>query len=123
MTYYHATYADRLDSIKKHGLNPLEHGKNFPDCEKGIYLCSCPKIAIGFLIDHFLETADYNSSPKEVHASFRVIVIDDSRVDTSLLKQDPQISHSEIGFWLYSQNIDITGLAIVDANTVFHEQE
>ena len=123
MTYYHATTRDRLESIQRLGL--CSHGKkNFEWCETGVYLSSAPSHSLGFLLERAMVNSDLwtGRTGKEVVDLFCVIVIDGSRVDSRLLKQDPQIKRD--GFWVYPNRIDVTAMPVIGAQEAlgFDEQ-
>lgn len=118
MPYYHATYAHRLGSIQRHGLGAVLDDKNFVDSENGVFLAENPLIAIMFLVEHYAATGAPDSSPKETFATFRVLVIDDGRVDPARLVPDPS-APAEAGCWLYRGVIDVRGLAVLDGETVY----
>lgn len=112
MTFYHATYADRVAAIQKEGLKPTAN-RNFPDAEPGVYLSTDPVIALSILIEHGMavRTAE---SPKALAESFRIIVIDRSRVREDLLEPDPQVDGLGGVFWLYRGAIDVTAMPVVN---------
>jgi hypothetical protein len=117
MPFYHATTADRIESIRRHGLGGLRTAsKAFPNCPDGVYLAADPMFALGFLLERALAGDFVHQSPKVALAQFRVIVIDDSRVDRTHLTKDPNISQA--GFWLYDRIVDVTAMPVVTAEDV-----
>lgn len=115
MPYYHGTHVQKIPSIQKHGLGGIVVEKNF-DCEDGVYLSTEPVVCVGMLVDHLLTTGSDGTNPSEVLKSFRVIVIDDSRVNPSKLNQDPNVDVE--GCYLYRGVIDITGMPILDVDAI-----
>jgi hypothetical protein len=118
MPLYHATYKSRIDSILKYGLGGMVLERNFPEAEMGTYLCDNPVIALGFLIEHYVDSGNREITPDQMVKSFRVIVIDDTRFDQRKLRQDPQIDHHEVGLWVTDEIIDINGCIILDSDMV-----
>ena len=117
MPFYHATTADRIESIRQHGLGGLKDApKAFPGCPDGVYLASNSLFAVGFLLERALSGDFTKQTPQEALAQFRVIVIDDSRVNRNRLVQDPNIKQA--GFWLYDGVVDITAMPVVTAEDV-----
>jgi hypothetical protein len=117
MTFYHATYRHRLDSIRRHGLTPTVADPNFPGAEPGVYLASDPMIPVAFLLEHSIENANEKDNPSQIVENFVVIVIDDSRLDKRKLGPDPQLSEQE-GLWCYRGVIDVTNMPILDIATL-----
>ena len=118
MPYYHATSAMNLPSIFRAGLGGGNFERNFPSSVPGVYLAHDPVLAIGFMIEWMLELAPDDLSPAEAVAQWRVIIVDDSRVDPAKLHADPQIDNID-GFFRYDGVIDIHGLAIIDVDQAF----
>lgn len=117
MTFYHATTRDRIESIRRLGLGGLPGAtKSFPDCPDGVYLAADPMLALGFLLELAMAGRFQQIKPAEALAQFCVIVIDDSRINTSLLSPDPNILQT--GFWLYAGVVDITALPVISAEDV-----
>lgn len=113
MPYYHGTHAWKLPSIQRFGLGGALIEKNYPDCDNGVYLSITPEYCLYFLIEHYLDTGDESSNPSEKLKEFRVILIDDARVNKSKLQHDPHLE----GFpdlFLYKGVIDITAMPILD---------
>lgn len=111
MTFYHATYSDRIAAIQKEGLRPV-HTRNFPDAEPGVYLSTDPWIALGILLEHTFDNMDIRG-PREAVESYRIIVIDRTRVREELLAPDPQVDGFNGMFWLYTGDIDVTGMPVL----------
>ncbi len=112
MTYYHATYAARIPSILRHGLRTGEE-RNFADADEGVYLSTDPVLPVGFLIEHILSEERPDLTPRGFVESLRVIVIDPSRIDASLLRPDPHTDGYEGMFWLYEGVVDVTNMPIL----------
>lgn len=120
MPYYHATWIENLEDIRKHGIRPTSvERKNFPGSPEGVYLATDPLIAVGFLVEALVERDDLRSSgsPAEDLARIRIIVVDDARIDQSKLTIDPVIDRPDIAF-LYSGVVDISGSVVLDVNQV-----
>jgi hypothetical protein len=110
--YYHATRRHLLESIIRYGLGGLVVERNFPESEPGVYLSDEPLLAVGMLIDKFLDVADPASNPSRELESWVVIVIDDARVNPRRLRPDPQMDALD-GFWLYDGIIDVTNAVVI----------
>lgn len=122
MPYFHGTHLRRIDDILTHGLGGRVTDRNFPESEEGVYLASDPVICIGVLIDHYLTAGQPGSSPKDQLASFRIIVIDDARVDPAKLRPDPSFEGRE-GVFVYGGVIDVNAMPILSAEDVLPKQE
>lgn len=118
MPYYHATRRSRLREILREGL----HGRaeqNF-ECERGVYLSTEPIIAVGFLLEKFLESEDPAKKPSEEIEDFVIIVIDDSRVNKKKLKPDPNVEEMwQEYLFLHQDDIDVNGMPLLDVEQVF----
>lgn len=122
MPFYHATQRQRLASILEKGIRTGEK-QNF-ECEPGVYLADSPIIAFGFLIEDYLLKADEESRPSEDLKDFIVIVIDDARIDQTLLGPDPNVGKNwEEHLFLYEGVIDVTGMPVLDANVLFPDNK
>jgi hypothetical protein len=118
MPFYHATWRKHLPSIQKHGLGgALPDRQNFP-VEKGVYLANEPVVALSILLEAYIDSGDeLDLSPPEAMAAMCVLVIDDSRINSSLLDIDPNIERRDLTH-LYRGIIDITGLPIVSVDDI-----
>jgi len=117
MPFFHATWQENLPSIMAHGLGAaLPAERNF-DCEPGLYLSSEAWIALGFLVEAFLEKADPSSKPSEAVRQMAVIVVDDARVDPRRLKADPNIDR-DVGTRLYDGIIDVRGMPVLSVDDI-----
>jgi hypothetical protein len=115
MPYYHGTHVWKLPSIQRFGLGGALVEKNYPDCDNGVYLSLEPDYCLYFLIEHYIETGDKNSNPSERLKEFRVILIDDARVNKAKLEPDPHLDGIP-GVFLYKGVIDITAMPILDVD-------
>jgi len=117
MPFFHATWRENLPSIMSAGIVatvPTE--RNF-DCEPGAYLSEEAWLALGFLVEAFMEKADPNSNPSEMIKRMAVIVVDDSRVDRSRLRADPNVDR-QVGTWLYDGIIDVRGMPVLSVDDI-----
>lgn len=114
MPYYHATRRHLLESIIRYGLGGFVIERNFPESEPGVYLSDEPLLAVGMLIDRFIDVANPDSNPRLELDSWVVIVIDDARVNPQRLLPDPQLDTLD-GFWLYDGVIDVRNAVVVAA--------
>lgn len=114
MPYYHATWAENIPSILKHGLGgAAPTRRNFAEAHEAVYLCCDPVIAAGFLFEALTLRDDLDDlDPQEVLDSIRVIVIDDSRLDPNRLRYDPELERKDITR-VYEGVIDVRGLIIL----------
>lgn len=112
MPYYHATTADRIPSILRHGLGGIDTGPRAEDCERGVYLASNPLVSLAIALEHAIKAMDEESAPREALDAIRVIVVDDVRLTAWRLRPDPHVDEV-VGSWLYDGVIDITGLPIL----------
>lgn len=119
MPYFHATHRNRLPSIMKFGLC-TGHGQNF-DCLPAVYRATDPVIALGFMLDHYLEFGETGRKPSDVIEDWIVIVIDDSLVSGELMI-DPQFEH-EGHAWIYDGVIDIRGMPVLAADLIFADNQ
>lgn len=122
MPFFHATWRDNLPSIMSKGLgaaDPIE--RNF-DCVPGTYLSEEAWIALGFLVEAFMEKADADCNPSEMVKQMAVIVVDDSRVERSRLRSDPNIDR-HVGTWLYDGIIDVRGMPVLSVDDVIPPAE
>lgn len=119
MSYFHATFVERIDSILLEGLR-VGADRNFPESFPGVYLSTDPVLAIGFLIEHAVDRLQPDN-PSEHLKRFRIIVVDSSRIDDRWLAPDPQIDEHPGFFWLYRGTIDITGMPILDVDQVMSD--
>lgn len=124
MPYFHATWAENMPSILEHGLGGARSIRaNFEDVPEGVYLCVSPMIAMGFLIEAIQYRDDlHDLPPPEILDLMRVIVIDDSRIDTRKLCDDPIIDRKDLTK-LYLGVIDVNGLPVLDHRTLTPEAE
>lgn len=122
MPYYHATWAENLPSIVRNGLGGGVPVKvNFEWSEPGVYLSVDPVIAFGFLLEAVLTGSEPpKDPPHKALEKMKVIVIDDSRVDPSLLIDDPHVNCQDLTK-LYKGIIDITGMPILGHAILFPE--
>ena len=116
MTYFHATFRERLDSIREHGLGALaEEHRNFSGSEaRGVYLAPNPLLAVGILLEAAIVAVVNGKTPQEYIESIVVVVIDASRVDATRLEPDPAIERE--GFWFYRGIIDVTAMPVIDSD-------
>lgn len=123
MPLYHATWKRNLPSIMKFGLGGrMADTRNFSDVKTGLYLCVDPVIAVSFLIEAIAYNDDLQHlSPADLIAQMRVIVVDDSRIRKDKLTVDPNIERKDATF-IYDGIIDISGLIILDVDTVLASQ-
>ncbi len=125
MSYFHATFADRIDSILENGLS-AGYKQNFDYAEPGVYLCTSAEIAVGFLLEHVIDNHFDFASPAEARESFRVIVVDRSRLDERLLALDPQLGppfgSEQSTCWIYRGKIDVRGMPILTVDDIFIER-
>jgi hypothetical protein len=123
MPLYHATWKRNLPSIMKFGLGGrMADTRNFRDVQTGLYLCVDPVIAVSFLIEAIAHNDDLQHlSPADLIAQMRVIVVDDSRIRKDKLTVDPNIERKDATF-IYDGIIDISGLIILDVDTVLASQ-
>jgi hypothetical protein len=118
MPFFHATFADRLPSILRHGLR-AGHEKNWPGIEDGVYLASHAEVAIWIMLERYLRFGDPTSVPREELARLRVIVVDDTRVRPNLLRPDPEFDGDADGVgMIYPGVIDVTGMPILTLDDV-----
>jgi hypothetical protein len=120
MPYYHGTHSWKLPSIRRFGLGGALVEKNYPDCDNGVYLSLTPEFCLYFLIEHYIDAGDENSIPSQQLKEFRVIVIDDARVNETMLRHDPHLIDVP-GVFLYKGVIDITAMPVLDVGQL--EQE
>lgn len=118
MPFYHATWRKHLPSIQKHGLGGAAPDRqNFP-VEAGVYLANEPVVALSILLEAYIETGeDLSLSPPEALAGMCVLVIDDSRVNVTLLDIDPNIERRDLTH-LYRGVIDVTGLPVLSVDDI-----
>jgi hypothetical protein len=118
MPYYHATWRKHLPSIWKHGLGGAAPDRqNFP-VEVGVYLANEPMVALSILLEAYIETGDeLGLSPPEALKAMCVLVIDDSRVNISMLDVDPNLERRDLTH-LYRGIIDVTGLPVLSVDDI-----
>ena len=114
MPLYHATWADNVASILKFGLGGASPAKrNFPSAVQGVYLTTHPAIGLSFLLESLLNRDDLdNTSPEEFLGNVRVFVIDDARIDESLLDYDPEVERRDVTRF-YRGIINVTGMPVL----------
>jgi hypothetical protein len=119
MPYFHATWRRHLPSIQKHGLGgAAPDAQNFP-VEKGVYLAVDASIALSMLLEAYLENGeDSGLTPPEALAAMCVIVIDDSRLQKTLIDVDPNVERQDVTA-LYRGIIDVTGMPVISVDTLF----
>jgi hypothetical protein len=118
MSYYHVTTIDRIPSIESQGLRPFGVEKRFKDCPDGVYLATDPIVPISFMFEKY-----YGSElpPKALIESIRIIVVDKSRLDDSLLFLDDNVPEHCDGwkmFWCYDGTVDIRGMPILTVDQI-----
>lgn len=115
MPYFHATYAQHIPSILKHGLGGATPERNFEGTEPGVYLGSLPELCVMMLLEHLLEDGNEKSSiPAVAMEQIRIIVVDDSRVQMGLLDGDPQVPPKwRDRLFRYRGTIDVRGMPIL----------
>ena len=111
MPFFHVTRADRLPSILRHGLGGAAGGKNW-ECEDGVYLASDPAVGLAVMLQHYCEHGAADSAPAEEVASWRCIVVDDSRIRVELLRPDPEVPGGRS--MIYAGVVDVRGMPVLD---------
>lgn len=117
MPFYHVTRADRLPSILRHGLGGFDGGRNW-ECEDGVYLASDPAIGLAVMLQHYCEFGAADSVPSEEVASWRCIVVDDSRIRVELLRPDPEFPEPSGRSMIYDGVVDVRGMPVLDVHGV-----
>jgi hypothetical protein len=88
---YHATYKQKLRSIKKYGIVPGGKGKrNFPEVERGVYLGYTPEYA-----GSMVEASENDDIPEEWFDEIVILTIDTSKLNLSKLDHDPNVLPQE----------------------------
>ena len=123
MPYYHATFQNRIDSIKSKGLGGVKSRelKNFKDCDNGVYLAKEPEIAFYFMLELYHDGKIKDLTPREALEAFRVIVVDDSRLDHSKLRVDDNPGAGHHGCFIYDGEIDIHAMPIIGHELIFRD--
>ena len=121
-SYYHATFKDRLPSIRAHGLGGDPTAEANFDCAPGVYLAYSPVLAYGILLDDLLHGRlppwldPEKVGPAEYAESIVVIAVPGSRLRRDLLETDPQIKC--VGFWRYLGVVPAADLPVLDVDAV-----
>lgn len=119
MPFFHATWRRHLPSIMKHGIGGAAPDRqNFP-VEVGVYLATDPEIAVGMLMEAYADGGEtMGLTPREALAEMCVFVVDDSRINTTLLDHDPNIDRRDLTR-LYRGIVDVTGLLVLSVDDIF----
>jgi hypothetical protein len=118
--YYHTSFRKHVPSILKHGLGGRIVEQNWKGCDTGVYLSSELAVAVWVMIDQYLQFGDSDSVPMAHFGEVVFFVIDDCRVNKTLLGVDPLLTkRSDV--WLYNGVIDVTNMPVIDFDTVVKE--
>jgi hypothetical protein len=118
MPYFHATWRRHLPSIRKHGLGGAAPDRRNFDSVEGLYLAVDPTIALGFLIEAYVDEGENKQlSPPDALQEMCLLVIDDSRIDQRLVEVDPNIERRDLTV-LYKGVIDISALPVLAVDDI-----
>lgn len=88
---YHATYKALLKNIKKHGIVPGgRRFRNFPECERGVYLGITPEYA-----GSMVEATENDNIPEEWLDDIIIFTVNTKTLNLSKLDRDPNVLPQE----------------------------
>jgi hypothetical protein len=126
MPFFHATSRRLLPSILQLGLGSQPTKRSTVECEPGVYLAQDPNVCVALEVERFLSLVAQDSTkqlmptPREELADWVVIVVDDARLDPSLLIRDEGVTEYA-NCWRYTGVIDVTNAAMIDVAVLERE--